>query len=158
MTQKIKLLDIVIHTPRVLVPISDKYWMLDKIWKFDIITNEFKILVRNQPGWITDKRSGSDWINWLVPKDGNDQYNAIIGFHDTSWSGWITRALSNELLAQGMAFSGEVSQKVSRIVKVTTDHFGHYYNFEDELPPPYTNNRHFERLTMVETQLKNFRS
>lgn len=149
MTQKIKLLDIVIHTPRVLVPISDKYWMLDKIWKFDIITNEFKILVRNQPGWITDKRSGSDWINWLVPKDGNDQYNAIIGFHDTSWSGWITRALSNELLAQGMAFSGEVSQKVSRIAKLTVDHFGHYYNFEDELPKPYTNNRNLELIRLV---------
>lgn len=149
MTQKIKLLDIVIHTPRVLVPISDKYWMLDKIWKFDIITNEFKILVRNQPGWITDKRSGSDWINWLIPKDGNDQYNAIIGFHDTSWSGWITRALSNELLAQGMAFSGEVSQKVSRIAKVTVDHFGHYYNFEDELPKPYTNNRNLELIRLV---------
>jgi len=149
MTQKIKLLDIVIHTPRVLVPISDKHWMLDKIWKFDIITNEFKILVRNQPGWITDKRSGSDWINWLVPKDGNDQYNAIIGFHDTSWSGWITRALSNELLAQGMAFSGEVSQNVSRIVKVTVDHFGHYYNFEDELPKPYTNNRKLELIRLV---------
>lgn len=149
MTQKIKLLDIIIHTPRVLVPISDKYWMLDKIWKFDIITNEFKILVRNQPGWITDKRSGSDWINWLVPKDGNDLYNAIIGFHDTSWSGWITRALSNELLAQGMAFSGEVSQKVSRIAKFTVDHFGHYYNFEDELPKPYTNNRKLELIRLV---------
>jgi len=149
MTQKIKLLDIVIHTPRVLVPISDKYWMLDKIWKFDIITNEFKILVRNQPGWITDKRSGSDWINWLVPKDGNDKYNAIIGFHDTSWSGWLTRALSNELLAQGMAFSGEVSQKVSRIAKVAVDHFGHYYNFEDELPKPYTNNRKLELIRLV---------
>lgn len=149
MTQKIKLLDIVIHTPRVLVPISDKYWMLDKIWKFDIITNEFKILVINQPGWITDKRSGSDWINRLVPKDGNDQYNAIIGFHDTSWSGWITRALSNELLAQGMAFSGEVSQKVSRIAKFTVDHFGHYYNFEDELPKPYTNNRKLELIRLV---------
>lgn len=153
----LKILDIKIIKPRVLKPIDKKYWMLEEKWYFDIITNEFTIEVRNLPGWITDKRSGSDWINWLVPKDGNEQYNAIIGFHDTSWSGWITRALSNELLAQGMAFSGEVSQKVSRIVKVTVDHFGHYYNFEDELPPPYTNNRSFEQLTIVATKKKNYR-
>lgn len=154
----LEILDVKIIKPRVLKPIDKKYWMLEKKWFFDIITNEFTIEVRNLPGWITDKRSGSDWINWLLPKDGNDIYNAIIGFHDTSWSGWISRQLSNVILYQGIIFSKEAGEKAAWIAKKTVDNIGRYYNLEEELPPPYTNNRHFERLTMVETQLKNFRS
>ena len=149
MPNKIKLLDVVILEPRVLKKISKNLWMLEKPWHFDLFTNEFRIMVRNQPGWITDKRSGTDAINCIVPKDGNDIYNAVIGFHDTAWSGWLTRALSNEIMAQGMVFSKEVSVPVSRISKFMVDNFGHYYQFDDELPPPYTNSRKLELIRLV---------
>ena len=95
-------------------------------------------------GWITDLRSGTDAINWFIPKHGNDEYNAIILFHDFSWSGWISRSLSNELLRQGIILSGTRGEHVASIVKFTVDHVGTYYQLEDKLPEPYTVNREFE--------------
>lgn len=95
-------------------------------------------------GWITDLRSGTDAINWFIPKKGNDEYNAIILFHDFSWSGWISRSLSNELLRQGIILSETRGEHVASIVKFTVDHVGHYYNLEDTLPEPYTVNRQLE--------------
>ena len=97
-------------------------------------------------GWVTDLRSGTNAINWFVPKKGNAKYNGIILFHDLSWSGWISRALSNELLCQGIILSGERVEHIANIVKVTVDHIGHYYELDDVLPAPYTNNRLLESL------------
>lgn len=145
----LSILDVRIIKPRVLRKIDKKYWVLEQKWYFDIVTNRFTIMVRNQPGWITDKRSGSDAINWLVPKDGNDIYDAFIGFHDTAWSGWLGRYFSNNILCLGMVFSKEVYKPVAYLARKTLDRFGKYYSFHEELPIPYTNNRSFEQLTVV---------
>jgi hypothetical protein len=140
----IKLQKIEIVKPLKYKPIDKKYYILTSDFNVRLHTSEGILDAYMKKGWITDLRSGSDAINWVIPKKGNDEYNAIILFHDFSWSGWITRALSNELLRQGIILSGTRGEKVADIVKFTVDHFGHYYNLEDKLPEPYTVNRELE--------------
>ena len=140
----IKLYKIEIVKPLRYIPITSKYYKLTSDYNIRLHTNEGILDAYMKAGWITDLRSGSDAINWFIPKHGNDEYNAIILFHDFSWSGHISRSLSNELLRQGIILSGTRGERVASIVKITVDHFGTYYNLDDNLPEPYTVNRQFE--------------
>lgn len=128
--------------------LGHKYKHLTADFSARFVTDEGVWRLRLLSGWITDERSGSDTINWLVPKRGNDWYNATILMHDCAWSGWMSRALSNELLRQGMILSGEVGPHAAALAKLAVDRFGRYYDLEEELPPPYHNNRLYESLTM----------
>jgi len=140
----IKLHRIEIVKPLRYKPVSKKYYDLTDDFFIRLHTSEGVLEPYMKAGWVTDLRSGTDAINWFIPKHGNDEYNAIILFHDFSWSGWISRSLSNELLRQGIILSGTRGEKVASIVKFTVDHVGHYYNLNDELPEPYTCNRQLE--------------
>src|SRR5574344_1179605 len=138
------------NSPLCLVPHEvDGYWRLSQDSYIFLHTNEGTIRASLSKGWVTDKRSGSDAINWFVPKwDGpRSIYSAIVAFHDFAWSGWISRALSDELLRQGMILSGLVSERRAAVVKFTVDHFGHYYELEEKLPGVYVFNRQKEKLT-----------
>ena len=122
------------------------YWRLSQDSHIILHTNEGDLRASISKGWVTDKRSGSDAINWFVPKwDGPlSIYSAIVAFHDFAWSGWISRALSDELLRQGMILSGLVSERRAAVVKFTVDHFGHYYELEEPLTGIYAGNRQKE--------------
>lgn len=138
------------HTPLYLEPHEAKgYWRLSQDSRIILHTNEGDISAALYKGWVTDKRSGSDAINVFVPKwEGPlSSYSAIVAFHDFSWSGWISRALSDELLRQGMILSGIVSERRAAVVKFVVDHFGHYYYLSEKLPGVYEDNRQKEKLT-----------
>lgn len=130
-------------------PEVDGYWRLSQDSYIFLHTNEVTIRASISKGCVTDKRSGSDAINWFVPKwDGpRSIYSAIVAFHDFAWSGWISRELSDELLRQGMILSGLVSARSAAIVKFTVDHIGHYYDLSEKLPGVYVFNRQKEKLT-----------
>lgn len=138
------------NSPLILEPHEvSGYWRLSQDSYIILHTNEGDIRAGLLKGWVTDKRSGSDAINWFVPKwEGpRSPYSAIVAFHDFSWSGWLSRALSDELLRQGMVLSGIVSSPRAAVVKITVDHFGHYYDLSEKLPGVYADNREKEHLS-----------
>lgn len=146
-----KLIGIYAPFDPVLRPIDCKFSILTQPYHARAITDEGTWYLDLVPGWVTDERSGSDAINWMVPKRGNRLYNAMIAFHDTSWSGWLSRMLSNDLfIRQGFALSGQVSQRVSNLAGFAVDHFGTYYDLPDALPRPYTDNRKYEHLVLLD--------
>ena len=148
----LKRIEVVTPLPNLVqVAYNQDYWRLEsQYYRAKFHTNEGTWDLILLHGWITDKRSGSDAINWLVPKDGNPEYRACVFAHDTAWSGRMSRALSNDLfIRQGFAMSNEVSQPIANLSKFTVDHFGRYYDFNEPLPPPYENNRQLESLILV---------
>ena len=146
-----KLLDIKIIKPLKMEPIDSKYWKLTDDYHVDFITDGGVWKLRNKPNWITDLRSGcGDVINIIAPKWGNSEYTATVLMHDTAWSGWMSRQLSNELLKQGMILSGEIGSFRGALVYNAVQCFGHYSNMDEPLPEPYTINRLFESLKLYD--------
>lgn len=143
-----KLLDIEIIKPLKMAPLDSKYWKLADDYAVNFVTDEgiYKLYLR--AGWITDLRSGSDAINCIVPKWGNELYVATVLFHDCCWSGHISRELSNDFLRQGMILSGEVGTLRASLAYYAVSKYGRYYNMDEELPEPYTINRMFEKITI----------
>ena len=138
------------NSPLYLEPHEVKgYWRLMGDAYITLVTDEGHITAHLLKGWVTDKRSGSDAINLFVPKwcGPYSTYSAIVAFHDCYWSGWISRALSDELLRQGMILSGKVSERRAAVVKFAVDHFGHYYDLSENLPGVYKFNRSMEGIT-----------
>lgn len=134
-----------------LTPIDDKLFKLGSDFNCKFITDEGVYHLHLKKGWITDLRSGSDIINYLVPKWGNPLYTACVLGHDCSFSGWISFDLANDLfLKQGMAISEEISTTLASIACEMVGKFGrsHYYDFDTILPEPYTNNKELESLTL----------
>lgn len=129
--------------------VSRKHWELLSFYHARFHTDEGIYDLYLSPGWITDFRSGSNAINLFVPKRGNEQYNACIYAHDASWSGHLSRALSNDLfIRQGFHVSGQVFNWRASVAGKAVDNFGTYYGMDDKLPEPYTINRCFERITL----------
>ena len=125
------------------------FWRLESHYYAKFHTSEGVWHLSLLPGWITDKRSGSDAINWLVPKDGNPEYRAAVFAHDTAYSGWMSQALADHLfIRQGMHLSGEVSQPVANLAYTAVKLFGKSYSMDDTLPPPYELNRKYESLKL----------
>lgn len=145
-----KLLEIKIIKPLKMEPVDSKYWKLTDDFHVDFITDEGVWKLRNKAGWVTDLRSGCDAINIIAPKWGNSEYTATVLMHDTAWSGWMSRQLSNELLRQGMILSGEIGSFRGSLVYHAVQNFGHYSNMDEILPEPYTINRLFESLRLYD--------
>ena len=143
-----KLLDIKIIKPLKMAPLDSKYWKLTDDFAVNVVTDEGIYKLYLKAGWITDLRSGSDAINCIVPKWGNELYVATVLFHDACWSGNLSRELSNDFLRQGMVLSGEVGTLRASLAYYAVSKFGRYYDMDEELPEPYTTNRMFERLTI----------
>ena len=89
-------------------------------------------------------------INLIAPKWGNAIYTATVLAHDCSWSGWMSRELSNELLRQGMILSGEIGRFRASLVYHAVQNFGTYYTLDDALPEPYTINIVFESFKLYD--------
>lgn len=131
-------------------PLDSKFWKLTADFHVDFVTNEGVWKLRNKANWLTDLRSGCDAINIIAPKWGNPVYTATVLMHDTAWSGWMSRQLSNELLRQGMILSGEIGSFRGTLVYHAVQSFGHYSNMDEPLPEPYTINRLFESLILCD--------
>ena len=143
-----KLLDIKIIKPLKMAPLDSKYWKLTDDFAVNFVTDEGIYKLYLKAGWITDLRSGSDAINCIVPKWGNELYVATVLFHDACWSGNLSRELSNDFLRQGMVLSGEVGTLRASLAYYAVSKFGRYYNMDEELPEPYMINRMFEKITI----------
>ena len=135
-------------TPIFLQPVegAEGYWSAMDSFVIRLETNQGNIILHGEKGWITDKRSGSSAVDGFIPKWKGPQsmYSRIIAAHDIMWSGWITRALSDELLRQGIILSGVAGPVKAGIVKFAVDHFGHYYELEEPLTGIYAGNRQKE--------------
>ena len=152
-----KLLDIVIRAPVVdteLRKIKGKqYWIATQYARSEFITDEGTWISEQLPGWVWDRRSGSRAMDIVVPKSGSDVYNAALAGHDTSYSGWMSRALSDNLfIRQGFPISGDAGIKASALAYRCVRLFGGsgYYDLGEPMPEPYTQNRGFERLYLVD--------
>lgn len=127
-----------------------KYWVLKTFYHARFYTDQGVFELKLHPGWITDKRSGSHLLDWFIPKDGCEEYNAAVFAHDTSYSGWLSKALADNLFVrQGFYKSKEVSKRRAKIAHFAVRTFGRSYNMEDKMPKPYTRNREFESLVLV---------
>ena len=136
------------NTPILVDPMDGKYYRLRNDAKIKVITDECTYNVTLAAGWVTDLRSGSSFVDHFIPKWGgpDSPYSALIAFHDTCWSGWVSRKISDEILAQGCVITHKCSERISKFVKFATDHFGTYYEMDEKLPTPYKLNRFYERV------------
>lgn len=143
----IKLQGIETMLPLRTLKIADGFWRLTSDFWVRLHTNEGFIDAKMKTGWITDYRSGSGAVDIVVPKKGNEAYNAIIMLHDLAYSGHLTKDLADELLRQGMILSG-VSSWRARLAYIAVQAFGDggYYYLTDDMPEPYTDNRALESL------------
>jgi len=129
--------------------ISKKFWVFRSFYHARFHTTEGVYDLCIHPGQVTDKRSGSDAINWLVPKEGNEEYNAYIYGHDTAYSGWISKGLADDLfIRQGFYKSKEVCKVLAECSYKMVGIFGKAYGMDDVMPYPYTHNRMFESLVL----------
>lgn len=135
-----------------LTPVDEKFWKSTAISRCVFMTDEGAYVSTVFPGFITDLRSGCDLINAAIPKWGNDAYSWSIVSHDIAFHGWLSFGLANELyLRQGLRVSGQVGSFRAGLAASTVGAFGrsHYSQFDDELPPPYENNRPLCRIDLV---------
>ena len=136
--------------PLAFTPVSTELFALTSPYWVDFITDEGVWKLRNKTSWLTDLRSGSSWIDCLIPKMGNQTYTAGILLHDTCFSGKMSFDLANEMLRQCMILSKEVGPLRAGLAHTAVSKFGrsHYFGVDDDLPEPYTINRVFEGLTL----------
>ena len=147
-----KLKKIVFQTDLRMKPVDDKFFELTGPFNVDFVTDEGTWKLRLKEGWVTDLRSGTDVINYLVPKWGNCEYTATVLLHDCAYTGWMSFELANEMLRQGVILSGEISKFRAWLMYQAVDKFGrgHYYSLDDKLPPPYDKNKSLEYLVLVD--------
>ena len=148
-----KLLNIAPLHDLVLKPINDKYWQATTLMQCRFETDEGVYLSTIRPGFISDLRSGCDLINPIVPKWGNQAYTwCVVGGHDVAFHGYLSFHLANDLfLRQGMALSGQIGQWRANLAYHTVEAFGesHYSGMDDELSPPYQNNRQLCKIELL---------
>jgi hypothetical protein len=133
---------------------SKQYWKLvrNRNCDFHVMDGAKKpmiVRVSLYAGWITDKRSGSRLVDIIAPKTGNARYQWCWASHDASWSGWLSQPVSDELFVhQGFVFTGECSEEDADLAHWAVSNFGKAYDMDDVMPPPYTNNRQFEHISI----------
>ena len=130
---------------------STQYWTLRDGYSARFITDGGTYHLRLKAGWVTDKRSGSGLLDWCAPKDGNNVYQACVFAHDASYSGWLDKPTADELFVhQGFSYSAECGTRQAQLSYDAVSLFGSAYNLEDEMPAPYTENRNFESLKLLD--------
>ena len=114
-----KLLDIR-TTPILVDPLDGEYYRLRKDAEITMVTDEGTYHDFLGAGWITDLRSGSSFIDHFIPKwDGPESpYSALIAFHDSCWSGWVPREISDETGVLSTEVPTLFSQNMYRVLSV----------------------------------------
>jgi len=146
-----KLLKVQIHKQGKLVKFKKGFWEESQVFYATFHTDCGVYHFETDAGWITDLRSGSSWIDSIVPKSGNEIYNAVIKFHDAMYSGWVPKSIADEILRQGMILAG-LAEWRANLAYNAVSMFGSsgYYFLDDEMPEPYTANRNFEHLQYLD--------
>jgi hypothetical protein len=90
-------------------------WKLKSKVEVKVFTSEGTLVYTMLPGFLTNMRSGSHLIDFLIPKfTENNDYNLALLCHDFAYTklpnGFnpITRELADELLRQMCILSGEL--------------------------------------------------
>lgn len=130
---------------------NTQYWRSIKPWSVVVLTTESNYRADIAPGWVTDRRSGSSFLDFFIPKKGNSLYQAGVNFHDFCYSGHLKRDIADEILRQVMVMSTEVSETTADVADYFVDEFGesHYYPLDKAMPTPYTKNRLYEHFTIT---------
>lgn len=142
-----KLLKVVIHKKGKLIELKKGFWEESETFYATYHTDCGVYHLELDAGWITDLRSGSSWVDIIVPKSGNEIYNAVIKFHDAMYSGHCPKSIADEILRQGMIIAG-IAEWRANLAYEAVSLFGTsgYYFLDDDMPSPYTANRDFEVL------------
>jgi len=95
---------------------QDLYKLQEPVYA-EVSTNEGNLCYYMKPGFITNMRSGSHAIDWLIPKfTNNNQYNLALLCHDFAYTRnstndhYLSRELADELLRQMCIISGELGR------------------------------------------------
>jgi len=90
-------------------------WKLKSEVEVKVFTNEGTLVYTMKPGFLTNMRSGSHLIDWLIPKfTKNNDYNLALLCHDFAYTKLpdgtnpISRELADEMLRQMVILSGEL--------------------------------------------------
>lgn len=91
-------------------------WRLKNLVVCPVQTNEGVFKFTMYPGFPTNMRSGSHWIDWIIPKfTGNNLYNLAILIHDFCYtlnkfgSHHVSRLLADMLLREMARVSGTLN-------------------------------------------------
>jgi hypothetical protein len=130
------------------IPISSTHWKLGSDYWTRIYTDAGIFHCEMAKGWITDKRSGSSIVDAIIPKSWNADYDAVILSHDLIYSGWLSRDAADELLRDGLIWSG-ISKWRANLAYAGVRIGGASAWRELSLPldDPYLYNRDLERFT-----------
>jgi hypothetical protein len=127
-------------------PTAKGYWTLTEDASAVFTVDKYIVTCRLRKGWVTDKRSGSRWIDKFIPKWTltNSVFNWGIALHDASYSGWIPRDITDDMLLSNWETNTAV--RTDFIAKagyraVRTVGWSGYYSLRESLPEPYTHNR-----------------
>jgi hypothetical protein len=122
------------------------FCLQQKFWA-EFVTDNGVFKLDLFPGWITDYRSGSSIVDAIVPKKGNEKYNATIFMHDACYSGHLSKKLADFFLLEGMKMAGIASWRAQLAYEaVRIAGASSYFALDDTMPRPYRYNRDFERL------------
>lgn len=103
------------------------------------------------PGLLTDKRSGSSFLDKIIPKDGGTLYRWGITAHDVSYSGYLERLMADRMLrAVWHSCDEDLSDEIADLgyAGVRLAGWVGYCAANKQLPKPWTNNRKYEYMRL----------
>jgi len=122
---------------------QDLYQLEEPVY-VEVNTNEGNLCYYMKPGFITNMRSGSHAIDWLIPKfTSNNRYNLALLCHDFAYTKnkfgghYIEdRKLADELLRQMCILSGELGS-IRAAIMYRALRIGGGSAFEEDNTGPY---------------------
>jgi len=109
---------------------EDLYKVQNKV-NAEVITNEGTLHYTIKPGFPTNMRSGSNAINWFIPKfTGNNKYNLAILCHDFAYTKLpngnnpLSKEVADELLRQMVIMSGQLGSIKAAVMYQFVDKLG----------------------------------
>lgn len=132
---------------KILWSISDTLdvWSVESYAEISVQTKYGTLLYKLRCGYRTDFRSGSSFINPVIPKIGNQKIALCWVIHDINYHGFISRSWADELLRDMLIEAGMPDWKANATY-ASVRMFGgsHYNHLEDNQGTIYNANRdHF---------------
>lgn len=120
-------------------------WSVESYAEISVKTKYGTLLYKLRIGYQTDFRSGSSFINPIIPKIGDQKIALCWVIHDINYHGFISRSWADELL-RDMLIEAGMSEWKANAAYASVRMFGgsHYSHLEDDQGPIYNANRdHF---------------
>lgn len=132
---------------KILWSISDTadIWSVESYAEISVQTSFGTLLYKLRNGYRTDFRSGSSFINPVIPKIGNQKIALCWVIHDINYHGYISRSWADELLRDMLIEAGMPEWKANATyASVRLFGWSHYNHLEDNQGAIYNANRdHF---------------